>query len=346
MKYKLSEIVAKLGGYVDGEDITVSGISSIDKAKVGYITYLTDEKYIKYLDKCEASAIIINKRILDKIDKKISKIICDDSNIYFINVIRLFYPEKRLNVGVKNTALIDKSCIIGNNAAIEDNIIIGINTKIGDNCQIYPNVFIGDNVVIGDDVVIYPNVVIHDNVTIGNSCTFQSGCVIGSEGFGNVQDSKKKWHKKPQIGGVLIGNNVNVGANSTIDCGSMDLTIIEDGVIIDNLVQIAHNVKVGAYTAIAACVGIAGSTKIGKFCQLAGGCGITGHIEIADYTIIGGLTGIGKSIKEPGLYMGAYPFANYKDYAKNAIHIKQLHDMYGRLKFLESKISKLLGEDK
>lgn len=337
--YKLSDIVAKFGGRLDGNDCIVSGIASTDIATNSQITFITDDKYKHTLEGCMASAIILSDKHATYTD--LPKIITENPYLYFSQVSNLFNPAKILVTEIKHTAIIDKSATIADNAAISDYVVIGKNTKIGKNCQIYSNVVIGDNVIIGDNIKLYPHVTIYDNVTIGNNCTIHSNSVIGSDGFGYAPDAKKEYHKIPQIGGVVIGNKVEIGANTTIDCGAMGPTIIEDGVIIDNLVQIAHNVKIGAHTAIAANVGIAGSTKIGKYCTLAGGVGITGHIEICDYAVVGGASNIGKSITKPDLYFGVYPAAPYKEWAKTAVNLKNLNQMLQRIKNLEEKIAKL-----
>ena len=168
--------------------------------------------------------------------------------------------------------------------------------------------------------------------------SFCSIIFIGSDGFGNARDAKLNWHRKAQIGGVKIGNNVDIGANTTIDCGTFTPTIIEDGVVIDNLVQIAHNVILGAHSAIAACVGIAGGTKIGKYCMIGGGASIIGHIEIVDHTVVGGNTGITKSIMKPDLYFAMYPSSTFKEWSKNAVHIRNLNEMHKRIKHLEQQL--------
>jgi UDP-3-O-[3-hydroxymyristoyl] glucosamine N-acyltransferase len=342
-QYKLSEIVAKFGGKIVGNDVVITDISTLNTANSNQITFITDDKYKNELPNCKASAIIISEKHADKIN--ISKIITDNPYLYFSLVSNLFNPAKVLAVGVKSSVVIGSNTIIPESSAISDNVVIGQNTTIGQNIQIYANVVIGDNVTIGDNVKLYPNITIYDNVKIGNNTTIHAGTVVGSDGFGYAPDKNKHWNKIPQIGGVVIGNKVEIGANTTIDSGAMEPTVIEDGVIIDNLVQVAHNVKIGAHSAIAACVGIAGSTKIGKYCTLAGGAGLTGHIDICDHTVIGGATNIGKSITKPDLYFGVYPATTYKDWAKSAVGLKNITTMQQRIRDLEDKITKLIERD-
>lgn len=342
MQYKLSELISKFGGVLKGNDISVSAIMPTDKALPGEITFFSDKKFVKELPMCKASAIIIKAEDVDKID--IPAILCDDPYLYFAKVSSLFNPLPQLVRGMSATSFVDVTATIGENCAISQNVVIGAKSVIGNNTQIYPNSVIGENVLIGENVTIYPNVTIYANVKIGNNTTIHSGVVIGADGFGYAPDSKKQRHKIPQVGGVCIGSNVEIGANSTIDGGTFSPTVIEDGVVIDNLVQIAHNVKIGEHSVIAAKVGIAGSSIIGKYCILAGSAGIADHINICDHTVIGAYTGIGKSITTPDLYMAAYPFSNYKDYAKNAVHIRHLNEMQQRLKTLEKQFEQIQGD--
>lgn len=344
MEFKLSELIAKFGGKLVGNDVTISKIAPTNLAKNGHITFLSDSKFKKAINECAASAIIIKEK--DGTDIDIPKIITDNPYFYFSQVSNLFNPRRKIISGIAKSAYIDESSSVGINAAISHNVVIGANVKIGANSQIFPNVVIGDNIIIGDNITIYPNATIYDGVTIGDNCVLHSGSVIGSDGFGNAKDAKLQYHRIPQIGGVIIGNNVEIGANTTIDCGTFEPTIIEDGARIDNLVQIAHNVKVGAHTGIAATAGVAGTTKIGKYCMIAGNVGIADHVEICDHTVIGGGSNVGKNITKPGLYSSGMVAMDYKEWAKTFIHIRNLDktvtkvkDMQNRLNELESKIN-------
>ena len=344
MKIKLSQIVEQLGGRLVGADMEVTGIAPTNLVNQGQITFLTNDKYKKDLLNSNASAIILSEINSEGIT--IPHIITDNPYWYFSKVSQIFNPRRKLSLGIRPTAVIDMSKVsIGVECAIDNYVIIGENVTIGDRCQIHPHVVIGNNVKIGNNITIFPNVTIYDNVTIGDDCILHSGVVIGADGFGNAVDKNKHFSRVPQIGGVLIGNNVEVGANTTIDSGTFTPTIVEDGVVIDNLDQIAHNVEIGAHTGIAACVGIAGSTKIGKYCNLGGGACITGHISIADHTVIGGATGVSKSVTKPDLYFSSYPFSTLKDWAKNAVHIKNLHNMHLKLKELEKKLEEINGRN-
>ena len=346
MQYSLSEIVAKLGGRLEGADVVVLAIASTDKAKAGELTFLTDKKYIKTLPNCQASAIIISDKDATNLSLNIQKIISDNPYLYYSRVVNLFHAKPRLSIGIKDTVKIGMNTSIGENAAIAHYVVIGENSQIGDNCQIHSGVVIGDNVVIANDVIIYPKVVIYSKVKIGNDCSLHSGCVIGSDGFGYAPDASRHWHKIPQVGGVEIGNNVEIGANTTIDSGALGATIIEDGVKIDNLVQIAHNVKLGAHTAVAALVGIAGGSTIGKHCQIAGAAGITGHVSIADYTVIGGASNVSKDIIAADIYSSGIPAFQYKEWAKIMVYMRNWSDTQDRIKKLEHGLNACLEKSK
>ncbi len=342
MEFKLSELVARFGGTLVGEDIAISGIAPTDKAEENQITFLSDSKYKKNLPTCKAGAIIITDE--DSADISLPKIITKNPYYYFSLVSNLFNPRKKMAVGIASSAIIDPTATIGDNASIAAFVSIGKNTKIGKNCQIFQNVVIGEDVIIGDDVTIYPNVTIYDKVTIGHECVFHAGAVLGSDGFGNAKDEKQHYHRIPQIGGVVIGNRVEIGANATVDSGTFSPTIIEDGARIDNLVQIAHNVTIGAHTGIASMVGIAGNSKIGKHCMIAGGAGIADHVQICDYTVIGGASNVGKDITKPGLYSCGMSVMEYKEWAKTYVHLRNIDKMNTKIRELQAKLELLEGK--
>lgn len=342
MQYKLSELIMKFGGTLVGDDIIIDGIAPTDSALNHQLTFLSDNKYKKNLAKCNAGAIIIKEE--DGIDVNLPKIITHNPYYYFSLVSNLFNPRRKLPIEIAHSAIIAKTSVIGPNTAIAAYVVIGNNSKIGDNCQIFSGAVIGDNVNIGNNVTLYPNVTIYDKVTIGNDCVLHSNCSIGSDGFGNAQDDKRHYHRIPQIGGVIIGNQVEIGSNTTIDCGTFTPTIIEDGVRIDNLVQIAHNVVIGAHTGIASQVGIAGNSKIGKHCMLAGNSGVADHVEICDYTVIGASSNVSKNITKPGLYSNGMAAMEYKDWARIFVHIRNLDKMNNKVRDLQAKLELLEGK--
>lgn len=343
MQYKLSELVAKFGGRLVGDDISVTAIAPTDLATNNHITFLSDPKYKKALASCQASAIIIREE--DATDLSLPQIITDNPYYYFSLVSNLFNPRRKLSSQISQSAIIDPTSKIAANPAISHHVVIGANSSIGQNCQIFANVVIGDNVIIGDNITIYPNVTIYDKVTIGDDCVLHSGAVIGSDGFGNAQDAKRHYHRIPQIGGVVIGDRVEIGANTTVDCGTFEPTIIKDGARIDNLVQIAHNVTIGAHTGIASQVGIAGNTKIGNHVMLGGNAGIADHVEICDYTVIGASSNVGKNITKPGLYSCGMTAMEYKEWAKAYVHLRNIDKMNTKIREMQAKITQLESKE-
>lgn len=343
MQYKLSELVAKFGGRLVGDDISVTAIAPTDLATNNHITFLSDPKYKKALASCQASAIIIREE--DATDLNLPQIITDNPYYYFSLVSNLFNPRRKLSSQIAQSAIIDPTSKIAANPAISHHVVIGANSSIGQNCQIFANVVIGDNVIIGDNITIYPNVTIYDKVTIGNDCVLHSGAIIGSDGFGNAQDAKRHYHRIPQIGGVVIGDRVEIGANTTVDCGTFEPTIIKDGARIDNLVQIAHNVTIGAHTGIASQVGIAGNTKIGNHVMLGGNAGIADHVEICDYTVIGASSNVGKNITKPGLYSCGMTAMEYKEWAKAYVHLRNIDKMNTKIREMQAKITQLESKE-
>jgi UDP-3-O-[3-hydroxymyristoyl] glucosamine N-acyltransferase len=214
---------------------------------------------------------------------------------------------------------------------------IGPYSVIGEGC------YIGNNAIVGSHARLYPRVVIYHDCVIGDNLIAHSGAVIGADGFGIAMDGDR-WIKIQQIGRVVIGNDVEIGANTTIDRGALDDTVIEDGVKLDNLIQVAHNVRIGAHTAIAGCAGIAGSTTIGRHCRIGGSAGISGHLHIADHVEIAAFTLIAKSIREAGSYTGAYPFSRTEDWRRNAVHLRHLDELAARIKTLEKQLESLSAE--
>ncbi|MFA6201610.1 MAG: UDP-3-O-(3-hydroxymyristoyl)glucosamine N-acyltransferase [Gallionella sp.] len=342
MAYTLAQIAQQLGGCLFGDgEVLIDQISTLERATAGQISFLTNSKYHAQLANTGASAVILGEADADATD--LPRIISENPYAYFARVSALLNPSTEIKPGVHPAAVvsegaqIDPSACICATAVIGAGAVIGAHTLIGEGCSI------GENVVIGCHVRLYPRVVIYHDCVIGDNLIAHSGVVIGSDGFGIAMD-EGRWLKIPQIGRVVIGRDVEIGANTTIDRGALDDTVIEDGVKLDNQIQIAHNVRIGAHTAIAGCVGIAGSTTIGKYCQIGGSAGILGHLKIADRVVISSFTLIGKSIREAGSYAAIYPFAKTDDWRKNAVHLRHLDEMAKRLKTLEQEMSLLKQE--
>ncbi len=342
MPCTLSEIAALFGGRVLGDpQVEISQIATLEHATAGQISFLTNSKYRAQLASTRAGAVILGEADADATD--LPRIISTNPYAYFARVSDLLNPLPAVTSGVHPTAVVSATARVDSSASIAAMAVVGEGAVIGAHSVIGEGCCIGDNVVIGSGVRLYPRVVIYHDCLIGNNLIAHSGVVIGSDGFGIAMD-EGRWIKIPQIGRVVIGNDVEIGANTTIDRGALDDTVIEEGVKLDNQIQIAHNVRIGAHTAIAGCVGIAGSTTIGKYCQIGGSAGILGHLQIADRVVISSFTLIGKSIREAGSYAAIYPFGKTEDWRKNAVHLRHLDDMAKRLKALEHELRLLKQE--
>ena len=318
-EFKCSELAEIVGGKASSPNSTVDNISSLDSSNANSISFLSDPAYIPKLKETQSKVILLKKDDLKYWEK--DYILVENPYLAFSKIATVF---NELGENEKHT--IHESVIFGKNSKpnvnndIKAHSIIGDNCLLGKNIQIGSNVSIGDNVVIGDNTIIHKNVSIENNVTIGIDCVLFSGSRIGTDGFGYAPDEDGSWSKIPQTGSVIIENNVHIGANTTIDCGAIDNTIIKTGVKIDNLVHIAHNCEIGENTIIAAMAGFAGSTKIGKGCMIGGGARIAPNITIADKTVISPTTAIGRSIKKEGQrFTGALPPLNHKDWLKFAV---------------------------
>ncbi|PJC04502.1 MAG: UDP-3-O-(3-hydroxymyristoyl)glucosamine N-acyltransferase [Gallionellales bacterium CG_4_9_14_0_8_um_filter_55_61] len=340
LTYSLAEIASRLGGSVLGDgEVRISSIATLEHADATQISFLTNSKYRGKLAETRAGALILGEADADASD--LPRIIAANPYAYFARVSALLNPLPEIQPGVHPSAVVGEGARIDPTASIAATAVIGAGAVIGAHCVIGAGCSIGDHVVIGSHARLYPRVVIYHDCVIGDNLIAHSGVVIGADGFGIAMD-EGRWIKIPQIGRVVIGDDVEIGANTTLDRGALDDTVIEEGVKLDNQIQIAHNVRIGAHTAIAGCVGIAGSTSIGKYCQIGGSAGILGHLKIADRVVISSFTLIGKSIREAGTYTGIFPFSKMDEWKKNAVQMRHLDEMSNRIKVLE----KLLSEQK
>lgn len=337
--YSLSGIVARLGGRVLGDGgVEIEQIATLESAQARHISFLTNRKYRGQLATTRAGAVILAESDADATD--LPRIICTDPYAYFAKVSALLNPLPEVTPGVHPSAVIGAGTQIDPSACIAANAVIGAGVVIGAHSVIGEGSSIGDNVVIGSRARLYPRVVVYRDCVIGDDLIAHSGCVIGSDGFGIAMD-EGRWIKIQQIGRVVIGNHVEIGANTTIDRGALDDTVIEEGVKLDNQIQVAHNVRIGAHTAVAGCAGIAGSAVIGKYCRIGGGARILGHLQIADHVEVAADTLIGKSIREAGSYAAIFPFVKKEDWLKNAVHLRHLDELVKRVKALEQQIESL-----
>ncbi len=339
MEFTLRELALLVGAVVEGtDDSVVNRIEPLDCATAGAIAFYTDSKYCGDLEKTEASAVILKRE--DCSLSPASCLVMDNPSLGYAKVAQALYPEIK-PCGVDSSAVIAESVVLHDSCFIGPNAVVGEHTVLGEGVTIGAGCVVGANAFIGKGSSIKANVTIYDHSVLGESVIIHSGAVIGSDGFGLAPDGGK-WVKIPQIGRVILGNDVEVGANTTIDRGALEDTVIADGVKLDNQVHIAHNVKIGENTAIAGCTGIAGSTVIGKNCTLAGAVSVTGHIKIADNVHITGKSMVTKSVKEPGVYSSGVPLQSNKDWHRSAVRFRQLDDMAKRLRCAEKEIKNRL----
>ncbi len=341
--YPLSEIVFHFGGRIEGNAATlVSQVATLDGATSGQIAFLTNSKYRKQLETTHASAIIVADSDADA--TTLPRIVCDNPYSYFAKLSAFLNPPPALKAGVHASAVIGKDAKISPDAQIDEFVSIGEGATIGSGSVIMAGCAIGANTTIGNNVRLYPRVVVYHNCEIGDNAIIHSGVVIGADGFGFAMENGA-WLKIPQIGRAIIGNDVEIGANTTIDRGALDNTVIENGVKLDNLIQIAHNVHIGEHTVMAGCAGIAGSTTVGKYCRIGGSAGIVGHVTIADGVEISPFTMISKSLREKGTYSGMNPFSEKDKWLKNTAHLRHLDEMATRIKHLEKELEVLKGRE-
>ncbi|MDP2155445.1 MAG: UDP-3-O-(3-hydroxymyristoyl)glucosamine N-acyltransferase [Sulfuricella sp.] len=337
--YRLGAIVERFGGELVGDaDVVVRQVAPLSSALSWHISFLSNPKYRRQLQNCGAGAVIMG--VAERDATNLPRILSDNPYAYFAKVSALLNPRHAEAPGIHSTAIVDPTASIPASATIGAYAFVGGGVKIGEHAVIGSGCHLGEGVEIGDDSLFYPQVVVYQGCVIGKRAILHSGAVIGADGFGIAME-KGRWIKVPQIGRVVIGDDVEIGANTTVDRGALDDTIIEDGVKLDNQIQVAHNVHIGAHTAMAGCVGIAGSAKIGKYCMVGGGGMILGHLEIADRVNISAGTLVTKSIAKAGTYTSVMPFSAHQDWLKNAAHLRHLDKMAEKLSELEKKISEL-----
>lgn len=341
----LSEIVARLGGELVGDDLDATGLAPLGDAKAGEMSFLANMKYVGELESTGASCVIVPKGDF-KARNGMSLIVSDNPYLYFARAAWLFHPKKSHDAGIHPSSHVDAEATVEEGAYVGPCCVVGKGSRIGKGALLMANVVVGENSIVGDGSVIHPSAVIYDDVKIGADCIVHAGAVLGADGFGNVKDEADRWLKIPQTGGVSIGDRVEIGANTTIDRGAMKDTVVGDDCKIDNLVQIGHNCKIGRNTAIAACAGISGSTEIGENCVIGGASMFVGHIKIAAGTVIGGGTGVTKSITEPDYYASHYPMSTFKEWRRNAAQLRHLDEIGRRLAKIERELAaKAEGKD-
>ncbi|MBF8268888.1 MAG: lpxD [Gammaproteobacteria bacterium] len=338
MAHTLREIADAIAADLQGEaDCVITGIATIQKAGPSDLCFLANRRYFPYLSSTRAGAVILGPE--DAKQCPVNALIVVDPYLAYVKAIRLMFPEVTFTPGISEHACVSDDAIIAASAFIGPNTVIARGVRIDDGVYIGPGCVINEAVVINTGTRLVANVTLCHHVQIGKRAILHPGVVIGADGFGLAND-QGKWLKIPQLGSVIIGDDVEIGANTTIDRGAIDNTVIEDGVKIDNQVQIGHNVVVGAHTAIAGCVAVAGSVTIGKHCLIGGLSAISGHISIADHVTITGMSGVSNTIKEPGVYSAGLNIMENRIWRKNVVRFKYLDEFIKRLKKLEALINK------
>ncbi len=337
MKFTASQIAGILEGTVEGNpEIEVSKLAKIEEGSTGSLTFLANPKYTPHIYNTEASIVIVNNDF--KAESKVAPTLIRVEDAYksFSKLLEYYNQVKLNKLGIEQPCFIAKTATYGEGFYLGAFSYLGKNVTIGNNVKIYPNVYIGDNVTIGDNCVLFAGSKVYSDSVIGNTVYIHSGAIVGADGFGFTPDDKGEYSKVPQIGNVIIEDNVDIGAGTTIDRATLGSTIIRQGVKLDNQIQIAHNVEIGAHTAIAAQTGVAGSTKIGKHCLIGGQVGIAGHLLIGNRVRIQAQSGIGRNIKDEEVLQGS-PSFGYSDWNRSYVHFKNLPKIVQTLNQLEKQ---------
>lgn len=343
MSYTLAEIAKHIDAELiiaqssecSADNTAINSLATLVNAKSGQVAFLANSKYVSQLCDTKASAVIVSPKALPQCP--VNALVMDNPYMGYALLANLLDTTPAIANGIHKSAVIADDVILGDNVSIGANSVIESGVHLDDNVSIGAGCFIGEKVSIGKDTSLWSNISIYHHVVIGKACLIQANTVIGSDGFGYAPVSGQyKWHKIPQLGSVIIGDHVEIGASTTIDRGALENTIIKDGVILDNQIQIAHNVVIGENTAMAACSVIAGSTVIGRSCTIAGLVGINGHIEIADNCIFTGMTMVTKAITHSGVYSSGMPARPNKEWHKMNARVKQLDSLINRVKELET----------
>jgi UDP-3-O-[3-hydroxymyristoyl] glucosamine N-acyltransferase len=337
--WKLAALAEAIGATLEGDGaIEIRGAAPLDRAGVHDVAFLSDPKYRIHLETTQAAAVILSPR--EAASWTTSKVRLLTANPYaaYAKAASCLYPEPQPLAGIHPTATVAATAQVAANASIGPHATIGEQAVVGARSVIGAGCAVGAQVMIGNDVRLHPRVVVYPRCVVGDRCVLHSGCVIGADGFGFANEDGR-WIKIPQIGRVVLHNDVEIGANTTIDRGALDDTIVEEGAKIDNLVQIGHNCIVGAHSAIVGCAGIAGSVKIGKHCRIGGAAMIGGHLSIADGAVVAAATSIFSSIETPGMYSGVYPVQPHRQWQKNAVQLRQLDTLYKRVRALEKALA-------
>ena len=340
MKFTAEQIAGILEGVVVGDpQAEVSRLSKIEEGTPGSLTFLSNPKYANFIYTTKASITIVNDSFVPESEIFCTLIKVDDAYLAFSKLLEYYDQVKQRKVGIEQPSVISSNVKYGSELYLGSFSYIGVNVVMGNSVRIYPNCYIGDGVTLGNNVTIFAGAKIYSDCIIGNNCTIHSGAIIGADGFGFAPNPDKTFSKIPQIGNVIIEDNVDIGSCTTIDRATMGSTIVRSGVKLDNQIQIAHNVEIGENTVIAAQTGVAGSTKIGRNCMIGGQVGISGHLVIGNNVRIQAQSGVGKNIKDDEIIQGS-PSFNYSDFSKSYVHFKNLPKIVSEIDELKKNLNK------
>lgn len=338
MNISLKDIVGQLGGELRGEgEVCISRIAPLDRAGGAEIGFVAHAKYRKALETTQAAAVIVPLSLADA--TPLPRVVIRDPYLYFARVAQLLNPVVRPAAGIHPSAVVLSE--LPASVSVGALSYVGANCVIGEDVVIGPGCVIEDGSSIGRGSLLHARVSLYADTHVGARCVLHSGCVLGSDGFGNARRADGSWEKIPQIGRAMIGDDVEIGANTTVDRGALDDTVIENGVRLDNLIQVAHNCRVGENAALAGQAGMAGSSTLGKRVMVGGQAGIMGHIEIGDDIIVSARSFMSKSVAERGVYTSAIPSQSHAQWLRNAVHLKHLDEMADRVRVLEKKLKEL-----
>ena len=344
MKFTAEMIAGLLGGEVVGnKDATVETVSSIDGGKAGSLAYLTNPKYEQYIYTTEASIVLVDKTFEPSDEVKTTLVKVENVGQCVLNLLEMYNATRPRKTGVSTLASIHEGAEVGENAYIGDFTVVESTAKLGDNVQIYPQCYIGDNVVIGEGTKLYPGVKIYEGCRVGKNCILHAGVVIGADGFGFAPKEDGTFAKIPQLGNVIIEDNVELGANTCVDRAKTDSTIVRSGVKLDNLIQVGHNVEIGSNTVMSAQVGVAGTTKIGSGCFVGGQVGFADHIVVGNNCKIGSKSGLDKSVPDGEIRFG-YPSLPGVQYHRSFAVFKTLPDLAQKVREIEKRLTKVENE--
>jgi len=335
--FTVGELAKRFNAKLIGDaDCVVEHLAPLDKAQAGDLCFLNNAKYRKFVEETKASAVILAENTIPR-EFKTNLLVVDNPHVIYAHIANLFYPPNNDKQGVATSAVISDQAEIDPTAWIGENSVIGEGVIIGSGSFIGPGCVIGDNVTIGSSCKLFANITICHHVKMGDRVMIHPGAVVGGDGFGFALDDGR-WIKIPQIGRVIIEDDVEIGSNTTIDRGALEDTVIGKGVKLDNQIQIGHNVLIGEHTIIASCTAIAGSAKIGKHCQIGGCVGVVGHLEITDNVSLAGRAHVTQSIPKAGVYASGVPLQPIEKWRRNYARFKQLDDIMKRLKIIENQL--------